>query len=96
VKDRVGAGKEGGVRRQRQRRRRDATVEHDALIGEPIDEVGSDIRVSVGSKAVCANRVESDHEHVEVAIAHRHELLPIARSRGDHCDDSEPQAEELS
>ena len=70
-------------------------IEEDSPLGQSVDERGSDMRVSISSEAVCADRVERDHEHVEAAVARRHEFLPIAPKRSNDCDDCERQAEQL-
>ena len=60
------------------RRRRDAPFEQDAPVAEPFADFGSNVRVSTGSKAVCADRVEGDHERVEAVTGGGWDLLLIA------------------
>jgi hypothetical protein len=68
VKHWIGAGEKRGVGREGQGCRRDAAFEEGTSLGETIDELGLDFGVAVGSEAVCPDRVERDHEHVEIAI----------------------------
>jgi len=68
------------VRWQGQRRWRDAAFEEDALVGEAVDKLGSDVSVSVSPEPIGADRVEGDHQQVEAAITSRQSLLSGARN----------------
>jgi hypothetical protein len=83
VEDRVGAGKNGGVRRQRQRCRCDAGIEDDASSGEPVDKAGSDLTVAVWAEPVRTGRVKGDHEDIEAAVARAQRLVSGARNGRD-------------